>query len=403
MKKYWKSMSIAVITIVTIGFFYIQSTLAGSSYPALAFETVSGNEEVVEDVVIYGDYRQDNVVGDSFHLTAEGIQYNRDLSYIERLERGYRSPQMNELQEEYKDFMRGKHNIFQMAENEEDLVYADVNSGPDNEMEFQIEVLDKASDQSMEFTVDIPDEENYGYIYIEQVLISGDKAKVVTRNHANGTMDSFSAEIHVYDFDIGEQTLVNDETMISYSEGSAGQTMTSVFTLGDGSTNSHAVFVLEQWETGEDGEGMHFSDLAESKVISVDMETNEHSEFELPAELQDIAQTALLEDSILYFNHLGASGLEINAYDLETQEMDDNRSFTVKRDHLDMHMGQPLITIKDGKIYILAYTNEDFAQANLFVHDITSEELAYEGRIIEKHGNAGAMDNNFHIFDMAVR
>lgn len=402
MKKYWKSMSIAVITMITISFFYIQSTLAGSSYPEFTFEFVSGDEEEVEDLIVYGDYREGNIKGDNFQITAEGTQYNGDLSYFERLERGHRTPQMNELQENYKGFMRGKHSIFQLAENEENLVYADVNSGPDSEMEFQIEVLDKASDQSMEFTVDIPDEENYGYIYIEQVLISGDKAKVVTRNHANGTMDSFATDIHVYDFDISEQTLINDETMISYSEGSAGQTMTSVFTLGDGSTNSHAVFVLEQWETGQDGEGMHFSDLVENKIIYIDMETNDHTEFELPEDFQGIVQSALLEDSVLYFNHLGASGLEINAYDLETQELDDRRSFTIEREHLDMHMGQPLTAIKDGKIYILAYTNEDFAQANLFIHDVDSGELVYEGRITETNGDGRAIENTLHIYDMAV-
>jgi glutaredoxin-related protein len=128
MTKYWKSISIAVITVAAIGFFYIQSTLAGTNYPEFGIETLSGNEEAVEDLILDGDYREGNIKGDNFQITAEGTQYNGELSYFDRLDRDYRFPEMNQLQENYKDFMRGKQSMFQLAENERYLVYANINS-----------------------------------------------------------------------------------------------------------------------------------------------------------------------------------------------------------------------------------------------------------------------------------
>jgi hypothetical protein len=241
-------------------------------------------------------------------------------------------------------------------------------------------------------------------VYVEQVHIAGENVKVITRNHVNGAIDSYSTEIHVYDIDIGEQVLANDEMVVSYSEGSDGQTMTQVFTPGDGSTlqsNSHAIFIMEQWESSEVGEEGQYSHFAQSRVISIDVETNEVSEFELPVELQGIAHSVLLEDSTLYFTNQVESGLEITVYDLENQEVDENRSVTIERDN--MNMGSPVTAIKDGRMYIASQINEDYALANIFVIDVQSGELLYEGQVTGLNGDTDSIANSFHLFDAAVR
>jgi hypothetical protein len=403
MKKYWKSISIAVITFAAIGFFYIQSTLAGVNYPEYEMETISGNKEELEGLVLYGDYREGNIKGDNFQITAEGIQYSGELSYFERLNSSFGFPEINQLQKKYKDFMRGKQSIYQLAENEHHLAHVSVNSGVDSGMELQIEVLDKDSKDTTEFTVDVPDNEKYSSVYVEQVYIAGEEVSIVTRNHVNGTIDSFSTEIHVYDIDIGEESLVNDEMVVSYSEGSDGQSMTNVFTPGDGSTlqsNSHAIFIIEQWERDQNEEEGYYSQFAESKITSIDVETNEVSEFKLPDELKDIAHSVLLEDSTLYFTNQVENGLEITVYDLEDQELDENRSFTIERDN--MRMGFPVSAIKDGRMYIASQINEDYAPANIFVIDVQSGELVYEGRITGENGDMNPIGQSFHLFNMTV-
>ncbi|MFA1820913.1 hypothetical protein ACDX78_12135 [Virgibacillus oceani] len=403
MKKYWKSISIAVITVAAIGFFYIQSALAGVNYPEYKIKTLSGNEEELEDLILYGDYREGNIKGDNFQITAEGIEYNGEASYFDRLRTGFGFPEINQYQKKYKHFMRGKQSIFQLAENEHHLVHASVNSETESGMVLQIEVLDKDSNHTMEFTVDVPDNEKYSSVYIEQIYIAEEEVSVVTRNHVNGSIDSFSTEIHMYDIDIGEESLVNDEMVVSYSEGSGGRNMTNVFTPGNGSTlqsNSHAIFIIEQWERDENDEEGYYSQFAESKVTSINVETNEVSEFELPDELKDISHSVLLEDSTLYFTNQVENGLEITVYDLENQKLDENRSFTIERDN--MNMGSQVTAIKDGRLYIASQINESYAPANILVIDVQSGELVYEGQITGENGDMNPIGQSFHLFNMTV-
>ncbi|WP_164214498.1 hypothetical protein [Virgibacillus sp. YIM 98842] len=407
MKKYWKLISIAVITVGTIGFFYIQSALAGSNYPEFEIETLGGNDEEVQDLVLYGNYMEGNIKGNDFQITAEGIQYNRDLSYFDRLDRRDRFPELKRLQQDYKSFMRGKNSLSQLAESETHIVYADV-TGNSGEMSFRIEVLDKEDNEQTAFTVEVPDDEKDSFIYVEQVYMDGEKVKVVTRNHVNGSMDGFTTEIHVYEFNIGDQILTGNEMILSYSEGSTDQTMTHVYKPGDGSklqSDTHAIFVMEEWETDE--EGGYYSQFAESKVISIDMETNEFTEFVLPDTLQGVENTVLLEnsqgDSMLYFPKNNEHGLEIVVIDLENEKMDEKRSFTFERDNINMNSGPPVTAIQDGKMYIITQTNEEYALSNIFVVDVQSGELLYEGQITGLNGNVKSMEYFFHIFDMAIR
>jgi hypothetical protein len=405
MRKYWKLMSIAVITIAAIGFFYIQSALAGSNYPEFKFDTLHGAEEEVEDLVLYGNYFEGSIKGDNFQITAEGIQYNRDLSYFDRLDRRDRFPELKQHQQNYKGFMRGKNSLSQLAENEKHLAYADVTSGIYSDMEFQIEVLDKELDELSEFTVDVPEEDKYSFIYIEQVHIAGENLKVVTSNRVNGSMENFSTDIHVYEFNIDEQILANDEIIVSYSEGNTDQIMTHVYTPGDGSTlqsNSYAIFILEEWETGEDEKGNYYSKFTDNNVISINMETNEHAEFELPDELFGMENTVILGESLLYFIQPVEHGLEINAYDLENEELNENWSLTIEHD-IDMSMGPPVTKIQDGKMYIVSQTNEDYAEAQIFVIDVQSVELVYEGQILRLNGNTESIEHFFHVYDMTIR
>jgi len=403
MKKYWKSISIAVITVAAIGFFYIQSALAGVNYPEYEMEKLSGNQEELEGLVLYGDYREGNIKGDNFQITAEGTQYNGELSYFDRLHTDFGFPEINQFQQKYKNFMRGKHSIFQLAENDNHLAHASVNSEIKSGMVFQVEVLDKDANHTMEFTVDVPDNEKYSTVFVEQIYIAGEEVSVVTRNHVNGSIDSFSTEIHVYDIDIGEESLVNDEMVVSYSEGSGGRNMTNVYTPGNGSTlqsNSHAIFIVEQWERDENEEEGYYSQFADSKITSINVETNEVSEFELPDELKDIAHSVLLEDSTLYFTSQVENGLEITVYDLENQELDENRSFNIETDQ--MPMGSPVTTIKEGRMYVASQSSEDYAPANIFVIDLQSGELVYEGQITGGNGEMNPIGETFHLFNMTV-
>ena len=60
MKRYWKIISICLVTLMVIGTFYIQSSFATNEHVKIEFEKVNGNEDEVKNVMLYGDYFVDH-------------------------------------------------------------------------------------------------------------------------------------------------------------------------------------------------------------------------------------------------------------------------------------------------------------------------------------------------------
>ena len=56
MKRYWKIISVCLITLIVIGTFYIQSSFATNEHLKIEFEKVNGNKGEVKNLVLYGDY-----------------------------------------------------------------------------------------------------------------------------------------------------------------------------------------------------------------------------------------------------------------------------------------------------------------------------------------------------------
>ncbi len=61
MKRYWKIILLCFVAIIAIGAFYIQSGFADQKNITIEFEKVSGNEDEVNDLTIFGDYLVGNI------------------------------------------------------------------------------------------------------------------------------------------------------------------------------------------------------------------------------------------------------------------------------------------------------------------------------------------------------
>jgi len=106
MKRYWKILTLCLVTVIVLGTFYIQSSLASENIQ-IEFEKVSGDESLVENLEINADY----VVGDihqTLLISNEETSNLSNRSVVQQLTGLYAEAPSQKLVENYKQFMRGK-------------------------------------------------------------------------------------------------------------------------------------------------------------------------------------------------------------------------------------------------------------------------------------------------------
>src|SRR3954454_21189135 len=127
MKRYSKLISIACFIVLVIGTFYIQESMASSKNPDFLIKKVSGNEEEVKGLSIFGEFTIGNHFLDTLHIDDTETTYTGGLSFIEKLNRVHQSPEIKQLQRDYRNFMRGKaENPALFYEDEAHLAYVNI-------------------------------------------------------------------------------------------------------------------------------------------------------------------------------------------------------------------------------------------------------------------------------------
>lgn len=126
MKKYWKIIMISVVSIFSIGTFYINSVISAVELPEFVIESQSGDERLVDSIIVDGSYHQ-NPISKSFRMTSIGTVYYSELSFWEQLN-GMQHPMIEQLIEEHRSFMRGKsQQLRSFYEDEQFLVTVKLN------------------------------------------------------------------------------------------------------------------------------------------------------------------------------------------------------------------------------------------------------------------------------------
>src|SRR5690625_7285073 len=90
MKKYWILIVISIVMVASIGTFYIQSALAMSNMPEVTIEKKQGDAKEIDSLLMNGYYYDElNYVGDVFEIDLEGIEYFKNKSLFQRVNRFY--------------------------------------------------------------------------------------------------------------------------------------------------------------------------------------------------------------------------------------------------------------------------------------------------------------------------
>jgi len=387
MKRYWRLIVIVTVVILTIGAFYIKSSLAAGNYPEFKIEKISGNERLINSVILNGNYTAGNSMGESVKVTPDGSEYNSNQSFIERIQ-GLYNNKIYRLQQEYRGFMRGKTgSITSYFEEEETLAYAEVINQSvrisNNDMEFDIAVLNKENDETISFTVPVPNRAMYTQVYVEDVQMTDDTLKVVTRNFSK---DGGNA-IYLYSFDIMKQEINEDErvAITGENENNAMNHLGMISASDQTAAQKYIIFSKDSPD-GQDVQG----------YIVYNLETGEQRTLE-PS--QDLSGDALAYDNeYLYFS----IGNQIVQYNIETDEItaeidlpsQDTSNGDMQRNTL------PMLHVDSDKMYLLTGNPGKKTSQNIAVIDTTTGETLYNGQLTSKK----PIDQNgaLHIFDIQI-
>lgn len=381
MMRYWKIISITIISILAIGAFYIQSALAENNFLDFTFTIKSGDEEAVENLMLQGSYYGEGEQGQNVTIQTTGTTYSNNNSLLDSINPYYIDPKIKRLQKEYRSFMRGKeNNIAPFYEDEKLLVYADVDWGSminDQDFTFDIEVLEKESGETEAFELEVPEKNKYDYIYVENVQMADGELKVITRQSVKRKNQN---EFHVYRFDVSAQKLISDDLITSYQdETDTGWSYTDLISSSNisGEENKYITFVKTILEDVQGEGGEIYSEEVAKELVTYNLETKQMKSTELPDEINGESHNAVLIGKMVYFGQDSEAGGELIAYNIESEEIDSNQTIDLlSKEQEDFGL---LMKIHEGKMYIANLFIDRDTNGKIAVIELDTGEILYEG------------------------
>ncbi|HJF32457.1 MAG TPA: hypothetical protein K8V56_11880 [Sporosarcina psychrophila] len=391
MKRYWKTISICLVTLIVLGTFYIQSSFARNEHISIEFEKVHGNEDEVKNLILHGDYYADHLY-QPLQITNEETIDPYNLSFIQKMS-GMGVPYLlEELVEKHKNFMRSKDlTPTQFFEDENLVAYASIKAKnhvhPMKDLTFDIEVLNKKSEEVSSIQLDVPDKENYGWMQVEDVQVIEGELKVITR----GSRINSGDELRVYTFDMKEQKLLTDNAIASIPLVKNGWSDLRI--INDYNSIQRNKYLLIKIETSEDemGHSDGETNIVANEFIVYDIENNQFNKIVEPAEiLESISGDSAIFNSTIFIPSQSANGLEVNQYDIENEKWDKKLTFDIVDTK---NEESPYIKVMNGKLYAIHLTNNGHS---IFIGDLKTGESLYEGKL--KMKNQGENQKDFRLY-----
>jgi len=373
MIRYWKIISVTALIALIIGIFYIQSAFATNNLPEFAIETTSGNEEEVNRLKLHANY-VDSDSRQPLEITTEDTTYMKDLSFIDLLSNFHHDPKMKQLQEDYRNFLRGKEKTAtSYFENEKMLVYAGPLNQNMNNFILDIEVLDKHSEEVSSFQIKLPEQNNNDFMSIEEVQAANEELKVFTRKRNDN-----GQTYHVYHIDLESQQLVDNKEIASTSQDGYISMINAYDDIGP----KQYIVIEIQMRNVQQTDGEYVQEHLGTELIAYHVETGEQKKLALPNELQELIQnssvtgTTFITESLIYFSDVTENGLTVTTYNMDTEQVENSQTVELPNNNISRQY------LKDGKAYLISQTEEEMEQQpGLMIVDLNSGEMLYEGQI----------------------
>lgn len=401
MKRYIKLVSIVVITILTIGTFYIQQSVAMSQYPQFVIQTKSGDESVIESLMIDGSVHLGNALFNML-ISLEGTEYFEWVSITNQVFRDYYyDADLSRLQKEYRNFMRGKYDDpAKFYEDDHYLIYATikgnhriVNNDP-GKFDIEIALLDKQTKDKTTMTLPVPNGERYYYMYIEDVQFVNDELVLISNNHVRQRdsegFTNQNTEMHIYSIDLKTEKLIHEDTIEFQPISEKNRFFGSIYLQSNENqlgANPYAVMIANIEEEIEETDGLVHFEPVDYQIIAYQFATKEQVKLDVSDIIQEGYHPEKMIDHYLYFKKQSEQQVDMIRYNVETKAVDIKQTFdlstisNIPKDVMENYGGfhNDFSLIHQHRFYFISPFLNENTDATIFVGDIETGEIAYEG------------------------
>ncbi|MER2002415.1 MAG: hypothetical protein ABS862_07310 [Carnobacterium inhibens] len=393
MKRYVKLIIIAVVILLSIGVYYIQPMFSADERPEFKIIANSGDETLSENMVLKGYYSENVMlgmgIGDDIKITPKGTTYYSDSSnrFQSQLS-GSDYEKINQLQEDYRSFMRGKEpSLANFFEDDTLLAYAELTtnnySSVTEDEEFKIEVLNKKTNKESSFSVDLPKGTNYSYMYIEDIEVANNQLIIVTNGYSLNN-ENEQDEHHFYSVSLPNEKIEKDERLQLDLVNLDGKQIQYVELLSGMNTVQTSKFLVYRVEIGD---AQSETELYEAtyELIGVNIESGEQFLIDLSDEVgnQALSSAFSIEKDILYFYKKNKETITIYTYSLEQKELREMETAELSEAQKTALKEEITLSVHNGTAFFVNNDKIKGKDQQIMAFDLESGKAVFEGALIE--------------------
>ncbi|NUU63039.1 hypothetical protein [Paenibacillus agri] len=385
MRKYMVTAVLLVFAVVTIGTYYAQASQ--ETPPNYKLTMVQGDASLVEGIAVYGNYvSKDSTFGiERAYITTNGTDYPDEKSAISQsLNRRPMKTQLDRWIEEHRQFMRGKTNTSGFYENEEMLAYvnATVDTKRSNDpsakrnAKLSISLLNKQKNNTLEITSDINVDHDISDMYVQNVqLVNQQLVAMVFLNHS---AKGYVSEPQIIRVNLTTKEITNEPLTLPGAKSVAANGDNQFVRLANQNLDH-----TDQWI-------LSVSKDNHKKAYQVDVKTGQISPLTFQGHEMLLNNIMNAYGQKIYFLQKAVSskeniGFAVVSYDLVSKEYET----TLKNTNIDLSENITY-AFKQDHLYIMGYKN--FKGNRLYVFNLTSGNLEYEGKVVSTEAANQAED-----------
>lgn len=393
MKRYVKLIIIAVVILLSIGVYYIQPMFSADERPEFKIIANSGDETLSENMVLKGYYSENVMlgmgIGDDIKITPKGTTYYSDSSnrFQSQLS-GSDYEKINQLQEDYRSFMRGKEpSLANFFEDDTLLAYAELTtnnySSVTEDEEFKIEVLNKKTNKESSFSVDLPKGTNYSYMYIEDIEVANNQLIIVTNGYSLNN-ENEQDEHHFYSISLPNEKIEKDESLQLDLVNLDGKQIQYVELLSGMNTVQTSKFLVYRVEIGDEQSETELYE-ATYELIGVNIESGEQFLIDLSDEVgnQALSSAFSIEKDILYFYKKNKETITIYTYSLEQKELREMETAELYEAQKTALKEEITLSVHNGTAFFVNNDKIKGKDQQIMAFDLESGKAVFEGSLIE--------------------
>jgi len=385
MRKYMVTAVLVVFAVITIGTYYVQASQ--ETLPNYKLTMVQGDASLVEGIALYGNYMtKDSVFGiKRAYITTNGTDYpDEKFTISQSLNRKPVKTQLVKWVDQHRQFMRGKNNLAGFYENQDILAYVNwtVDKQQSNDpsakknAKLSISVLNKQKDYTQEIRSDINVDHDVSDIFVQNVqLLDQQLVAMVFLNHS---AKGYVSEPQIIRVNLTTKEITNEPLTLPGAKSVAANGDDQFVRLANQNLDH-----TDQWI-------LSVSKDNHKKAYQVDVKTGQISPIALQGHEMLLNNIMNAYGQKIYFLQKDVSskeniGFTVISYDLVSKEYET----TLKDTRIDLSEN---ITYDFKQDYLYIVGHKNFKGNRLYIFNLTSGTLEYEGKVVSTEAANQAED-----------